>query len=161
MSDVLVDEHLHRLIAESQQAYARCLDDDEGNGWPDFFDDECLYVITSADNYRRGFEVGLIYADSKGMLKDRIAALHEANIYEHHSYRHILSQPSILSRDGPLISCETSFIAVRIMRTGETSLFATGRYIDIYRLTDDRLLIRARRVVCDSNRIDTLLALPL
>ena len=47
------------------------------------------------------------------------------------------------------------------MRTGETMIFATGRYIDCYVLEKGRVLIRERKVVCDSNRVDTLLALPL
>jgi anthranilate 1,2-dioxygenase small subunit len=52
-------------------------------------------------------------------------------------------------------------MVARIMRTGETTLFATGRYVDCYRIKNDQPLIRERKVVCDSNRIDTLLALPL
>jgi len=52
-------------------------------------------------------------------------------------------------------------MVARVMRTGETSLFATGRYVDCYVVTEDSILLRERKVVCDSSRIDTLLALPL
>jgi anthranilate 1,2-dioxygenase small subunit len=161
MSDSLDNDKLGRLLRNAQSAYARCIDDQAGAGWHDFFDDDCLYVVTTAENYRQGLEAGLIYADSKGMLKDRISALHEANIYEAHCYRHILGQPVILKREGELVWSESSFIVARIMRTGETTLFATGRYVDCYRIKNDQPLIRERKVVCDSNRIDTLLALPL
>jgi anthranilate 1,2-dioxygenase small subunit len=161
MSDSVDNDKLERLLQNAQSAYARCIDDQAGAGWPDFFDDDCLYVVTTAENYRQGLEAGLIYADSKGMLKDRISALHEANIYEAHCYRHILGQPVILKREGELVWSECSFVVARIMRTGETTLFATGRYIDCYRIKNNQPLIRERKVVCDSNRIDTLLALPL
>jgi anthranilate 1,2-dioxygenase small subunit len=40
-------------------------------------------------------------------------------------------------------------------------VYATGRYIDLYRLKDGAPRLRERIVVCDSSRFDTLLALPL
>ena len=161
MTPVPSREALFHLIGSTQAAYARCIDDKAGAGWPDFFDEECLYVVTTAANYREGMAAGLIYADSKGMLKDRIAALNEANIFERHSYRHVLGQPLISEVRDALVWAETAFVVARIMGTGETSIFATGRYVDCYVVRGDRALIRERKVVCDSSRIDTLLALPL
>jgi hypothetical protein len=38
---------------------------------------------------------------------------------------------------------------------------ATGRYLDLYRIEDNKAKLEERTVVCDSSRIDTLLALPL
>jgi len=35
----------------------------------------------------------MIYADTKGMLIDRIASLREANVYEKQTYRHISACP--------------------------------------------------------------------
>jgi anthranilate 1,2-dioxygenase small subunit len=152
---------LQQRLARTQADYARAIDDGALDRWPEFFDEPCRYVVTTADNYRNGLEAGLIYADSRGMLRDRISALHEANIYEQHSYRHLLGHPCILSVDGDEVRSETSFMIARIMRTGETSLFATGRYVDRYRVSDDRLFIRERIVICDSSQVDTLMALPL
>jgi anthranilate 1,2-dioxygenase small subunit len=161
MIDTISDDRLYRLIGAAQAAYVRCIDDDGAAGWPDFFKEECLYVVTTADNHRRGLEAGLIYADSRTMLVDRIAALNDANIYEQHGYRHILGQPWIRERTGGEARVETGFMVARIMRTGETSLFATGRYLDLYHIDGDQPLLRERIVVCDSKSIDTLLALPL
>ena len=157
---------LYRLLGQTQAAYARCIDDDRLESWPDFFVERCRYVVTTADNYAQGLPAGLIYADSRNMLKDRVAALRDANIYEQHSYRHILATPFIRGfeedDDGvATVSCETGFLVARIMRTGETTLFSTGRYVDRYRIEGDRPLLEDRVVVCDSSRIDTLLALPL
>jgi anthranilate 1,2-dioxygenase small subunit len=50
---------------------------------------------------------------------------------------------------------------VRIMRDGAMDLFATGRYLDVLVEVGDALRFRERVVVCDSSRIDTLLAIPL
>ena len=80
------------LIARAQNAYVRCIDNGQIEAWPDFFEDNCLYKITTADNHSRGLEAGVIFANSKGMLRDRIASLREANIYERHAYRHFLGE---------------------------------------------------------------------
>lgn len=150
-----------RLIARTQAAYARCIDDGSLEDWPGFFEPDCLYRITTADNYRRGYPAGIIHADSRGMLHDRVSALREANIYEQQSYRHILGAPAILSEDAGEVRSETSFLVVRIMRNGTSEIFATGRYIDRWRIAGDTASIAERVVVCDSSRIDTLLALPI
>jgi anthranilate 1,2-dioxygenase small subunit len=156
---------IHQLIARAQADYVRCIDDGDLTQWPDFFTGTCVYRITTADNYKRGLAGSMIYAASRGMLIDRIASLRDANIYERHSYRHLLGQPYVVSEnenDGQREArSETSFMVARIMRDGSTSLFATGRYCDVYVVEADGVKLRERIVVCDSSRIDTLLALPL
>ena len=141
--------------------YARALDDDRLEDWPDFFSEDCLYKITSADNLRQGLEAGLIYADGKGMVRDRVAALREANIYERQAYRHIVGMPALLGEADGAVRSETPFLVVRIMRDGTMDLFATGRYLDALVEDGGALRFRERLVVCDSSRVDTLLAIPL
>jgi anthranilate 1,2-dioxygenase small subunit len=153
--------NLLQYITKSQADYARCIDDDRLEAWPDMFHGPCLYRITTASNYRDGLEAGIVFANSRGMLVDRVSALRDANIYERQTYRHILGQPSILSEEGAIVRSETSFLVARIMQDGETSIFATGRYFDVYEIADGVAKLNERTVVCDSSRIDTLLALPL
>ena len=93
------------------------------------------------------------------MLTDRVAALREANIYERQSYRHIVGMPAL--RPGEDITAETPFLVVRTMRDGRMDLFAAGVYLDRVREDAGRLCFAERLVVCDSSRIDTLLAIPL
>jgi len=154
-------QDIFHLILRAQADYARCIDDDRLENWPDYFDDPCTYKITTAANYRDGLEAGIVFANSRGMLIDRVSSLREANIYEHHTYRHILGAPSILEEIDGRIRSETPFLVVRIMRGGETDIFATGRYLDLYRVRERGPKLVERIVVCDSSRIDTLLALPL
>lgn len=148
---------LHGFLA----AYARCIDDDRLEQWPEFFEERCLYRITTADNHRRGLEGGLVWADSRGMLTDRVSALREANIYERHTYRHILGLPHAEPQPDGTLRSETPFLVVRTMRDGSQSVFATGRYLDVLARVDGALKLRERLVVCDSSRTDTLLAIPL
>jgi anthranilate 1,2-dioxygenase small subunit/terephthalate 1,2-dioxygenase oxygenase component beta subunit len=151
-------ETLFRLAALNTE-YANCIDADRLEEWPGLFLERCLYKITTADNHRRGYQAGLVYADSRAMLIDRVAALREANIYERQRYRHILGMPSL--RQGESITAETSFLVVRTMRDGRMDLFAAGVYFDRVHDAAGRLHFAERIVVCDSSRVDTLLAIPL
>jgi 3-phenylpropionate/cinnamic acid dioxygenase small subunit len=143
--------------------YVRAIDDDRLEAWPEFFHEQCLYSITTVDNHREGLEAGIVWADSRAMLKDRVLSLREANIYERHRYRHLIGAPAIVSDDASGVRAESSFLVVRINRDGTMDLFATGRYLDVVRTDpgDGRLKLAERIVVCDSARIDTLLAIPL
>lgn len=149
------------VIVRALADYVRCIDEDRLEGWPDFFDDPCTYLITTAANHREGLQAGIVFATSRGMLVDRVSALREANIYERHTYRHILGMPAILSHEDDRVRSETPFLVARIMRDGATDIFATGRYLDLYRIREEEAKLAERTVVCDSSRIDTLLALPL
>jgi len=102
-----------------------------------------------------------MYADSKGMLRDRVTALRQANVYERQAYRHLVGLPAILGEDDGGVRVETPFLVVRIMRGGRMDLFATGRYLDLVVDLAGAPRFRERVVVCDSSRVDTLLAIPL
>src|SRR6516162_7272918 len=125
--------------------YVHCLDADELEHWPDFFTEDCFYRVTSAENYEAGLPLGLIHATSRNMLKDRVSALREANIYEPQRYRHLVA----------------NFLVVRTMQEGEMTLFAAGRYVDQVRRQDVAWKFARKDVVLDSRQIDTLLAIPL
>lgn len=148
-------------LAELNAAYAATIDTDRLEQWPEFFVEDCLYKITSADNRKRGYEAGIVYADSRAMLRDRVTALRTANIYERQHYRHIVGLPLIGAAGPDGFEAETPFLVARIMRDDRTDLFATGVYIDKLRAEAERLRFVERIVVCDSGHFDTLLAIPL
>jgi 3-phenylpropionate/cinnamic acid dioxygenase small subunit len=153
---------LNSRLIQLQAEYARAIDDGNFEAWPEFFLEDCLYKLTTADNHAQGMEAGVMYADSRNMLRDRVSALRVANIYERQRYRHVVGMPVVLAVDGGVLRSEAAFIVVRIMRDGTMEVFATGRYLD--RVEEDaegRLRFRERIVVCDSNRFDTLVAIPL
>ena len=53
------------------------------------------------------------------------------------------------------------FLAARIMQDGQSSLFATGRYLDRIDVSATPLRFVERLVILDSPKIDTLLVIPL
>jgi anthranilate 1,2-dioxygenase small subunit len=98
---------------------------------------------------------------SRGMLEDRIKALREANVFEPHWYRHILSGTRIKGRNGDLFQVETSFTVIRTMQEGDMSVFSAGKYVDEIIVEGGKPLFQKRVVVCDSNRIHTLIVIPI
>ena len=154
-------EITRRLELETLYAdYAACLDSDALERWPDFFNETCHYRVTSAENYEAGLALGLIYATSQNMLRDRVSALRDANIYEPQRYRHLVSSILIERISQDWASSVANFLVVRIMESGDTLLFASGRYVDRIALAPEPLYAE-RVVICDSRRFDTLLAIPL
>ena len=142
-------------------AYAACLDTDALEGWPEFFTEDCRYRVTSAENYDSGLPIGLIYATSQNMLRDRINALRQANIYEPQRYRHLICGLAITGRDADGLDVTASFLVVRTMQDGDMTVFAVGRYIDRIVRGPAGWLFSRKEVILDSRRIDTLLAIPL
>lgn len=149
-------------LVELNAAYARAIDNEQFEQWPELFADPCLYKVTTADNVARGFESGIMYADSRAMLQDRVSALRKANIYERQRYRHVVGLPHVIGHADDAANVETPFLIVRIMRDGTMELFATGLYRDKV-VTDGNGALRfaERIVVCDGGRFDTLVAIPL
>lgn len=148
-------------IAAFNAAYAHAIDSDALEQWPAFFTANCHYRITHVENEQEGLPAGIVWADSRAMLEDRIAALREANIYERQRYRHLLGMPLVESADAAGAVARTPFMVARIMATGQTELFATGEYRDRFVLQDGTLLLAERVAICDSTVTDTLMALPL
>ena len=148
-------------LDELYTGYVHCLDSDELEHWPDFFTEDCFYRVTSAENYENGMPMGLIHATSRNMLKDRVSALREANIYEPQRYRHLVSSIKIVGERGDALDLVANFMVVRTMQEGDMTLFAAGRYVDQVRLIEGVWRFVRKDVVLDSRQIDTLLAIPL
>ena len=154
-------EHVAR-VADLNARYADAIDADRLEAWPDFFLDDGRYRITTAENVAQGLPLSIMYAASRAMLRDRVAALREANVYEGQRYRHVLGTPLITAVEADGLRARTSFMVARVMRTGDMMLFATGCY-------EDRVVLDAsggarfaeKTVILDSRQIDTLLAIPL
>ena len=158
----VIDLEQQLKIQDLNARYVATIDDDKLEAWPDFFLEQGRYRVTTAENIEQGFPLAMIYATSRAMLRDRVKALRDANVYEAQRYRHILGMPLIEDIVDGTARTRTNFLVVRVMHTGETLLFATGRYQDRVVLDGaDGPCFADRTVVLDSRQIDTLLAIPL
>jgi anthranilate 1,2-dioxygenase small subunit len=145
-------------IADLHARYAYALDDDRLEDWPNFFTENGVYRIATAENEARGLPLPVVYCEGRAMLRDRVQSLRHANIYEPQRYRHMVSS-ILLKEEKNHVTSTSSFLVVRIMENGDTMLFASGRYVD--RISVKDMLYEERVVICDSRRFDTLLAIPL
>ena len=62
---------------------------------------------------------------------------------------------------GPMVGARSNFIVVRTMADGAQDLFVAGYYVDRIDFTGDRPRFTEKLVVLDSDKVDTLLAIPL
>jgi 3-phenylpropionate/cinnamic acid dioxygenase small subunit len=156
-----MDVELQLNVENLLSRYVHAIDDDRLEDWPGFFVEKGRYRITTAETYERGLPLSIIYADSRAMLADRVSALRHANIYEAQRYRHTVSSTLVDRIDARSARATSNFQVVRIMHTGESVLFAGGRYLDRIRLGGKDPRFEEKIVVLDSRSVDTLLAIPL
>ncbi|HEX9193465.1 MAG TPA: aromatic-ring-hydroxylating dioxygenase subunit beta [Burkholderiales bacterium] len=158
-----MDIELQLTVENLLARYVHAIDDDRLEQWPGFFVEKGRYLVTTAENRERNLPLPIIYADSRAMLRDRVAALRHANIYEAQRYRHTVSSTLVERFDEYTVRATSNFQVVRVMHTGESVLFASGRYLDRIRVSGEGGLAQFEEkvVVLDSRAIDTLLAIPL
>ena len=156
-----MDIELQLTVENLLARYVHVLDDGRLEEWPELFAENGRYRVTTVENHERGLPLPIIYADSRAMLRDRVSALRHANIYEAQRYRHVVSSVLVERIDKTLARATSNFQLVRIMHTGESTLFASGRYLDRIRLDGPELRLEEKIVVIDSRAVDTLLAIPL
>ena len=157
MTDAQTYFRVERLLAD----YARAIDDDRLEDWPDFFAPDCLYKIISTENFEQGLPLGIIHADSQAMLQDRVSSIRRANIFEDQRYKHFISATQITDVEGDIVRATSNYQVIRIDVRGNAMLFSVGKYLDVIDLGGARPLFREKVVVFDNERVDTLLALPL
>ncbi|EJL80631.1 small subunit of phenylpropionate dioxygenase [Herbaspirillum sp. CF444] len=148
---------LHQL----QENYIHALDNDRLEDWPEFFTDDCLYEIVPRENADAGLPIGIIYCDSKKMLRDRVLSLRHANIFEDHTYRHMTSGLIFKSVDDDTVDAESSYVVIQTLQNGESFVYQAGRYLDRVVRTANGWRYASRRVIYDTLRVPTLLATPI
>lgn len=155
-----MEPQLQWVVENLHARYAHALDAGRLEDWPRLFTENGTYRITTAENEARGLPLPVLYAEGRPMLRDRVASLRHANIYEPQRYRHMVSAVLAERLSDSLAKSSANFMVVRVMENGDALLFATGRYLDRIALAPEPLY-EERVVICDSRRFDTLLAIPL
>lgn len=159
--DINRDLALRLRIDALMADYVHCIDEDRLEEWPEFFTDDARYRVTSRENHELNLPVNLIYCDGKGMFRDRISALRIANIYEPHTYCHMISALRMLGTEDGAHRTQSNFTVIRTMSGGDMSVFVCGKYIDRVVEQDGALKFKQRDVILDSRQIDILLAIPI
>ena len=159
------DRSLRSRAEDLLAAYVACIDDDRLEEWPDFFTEKCLYKIVPWENQKLQLPVALVYCDSRGMLKDRVTAHRQANLYAPHLYRHLVSSVRVVGEENGSVLVRSNYAVFRTMVDpvdfGATALYSTGEYRDKIVLVQDEAKFAEKVVIADTSRVGSLLVTPL
>lgn len=140
--------------------YARLIDEDRLEEWVELFTPEGRYEIISRENLAQGFALPLMLCENRNQIADRVMSLREANIYNIHTDRHILSQPFVeASAEGWRVGA--NYALFQTNQEGVSRLYSVGRYDDLLQHVDGRLMIVSKRVIVDTGAVPSLLATPI
>ena len=157
----ILNNVLRARIADFLADYVHAIDDDRLEEWSSFFTDDAVYHITTRESDEAGLPIGIMHCRGRGMLEDRILALRTANVFEPHTYSHLLGATRLVDQGDGIITARTNFTVTRTMQDGGGDAFAIGKYLDEIVVEGEALAFRSRRVVLESRRVDVLLVIPL
>ncbi len=148
-------------LADLYAAYDDALDEGELERWPELFTETCLYKIISRENYDSALPLGLLQAESRGMLADRVAAIRKTSLFAPRIVRRIVSGVVLraIAPDGMRLSA--SFAAFQTMLNEPSQVFLCGRLYD--RVVEDGGMLRFAERICvpDATLVPTSLVFPI
>jgi anthranilate 1,2-dioxygenase small subunit len=157
MEDLLLRLELQAL----QDLYVALLDNDRLEEWPGLFTEDCLYEIVSKENEDQGLPAPVIHCDNARMLRDRVLALRNANIFEKPQYRHCLSGLQWTRTAEENFAMQTSYVVVNTGADGTSGIYQAGVYLDRVVRTPLGLRFQQKRCIYDTLRVQTVLAYPI
>jgi salicylate 5-hydroxylase small subunit len=140
--------------------YYNVLDDLRLDEWPGFFTEDCLYRVIPRENYEAGYTLSTIYAESRGMLVDRVMGLTRTQMYAPRYYRRFPGPLQIVSRDGELVRVRHNLLVVQTLIDKKTDIVLAAVCHDLLVPGDQRPLLRQRVVVFDSEMLPNSLIYP-
>ena len=147
-------------VEEFHAAYCWTLDSGALDAWADYFTEDAVYRITARENTDGGLPVGLVYADSKAMLRDRAFAIQHTQMYAPRYLQHFVSNVRIVEA-GPVIKAQANYLLLQTLVDGPTTIHQAGRYYDSFVRHDGRLLIKERQCVYDTVLIANDVVMPV
>lgn len=162
MKHTIVDPLMLRLeMSELLDRYVSLLDNDRLEDWAALFTEECLYEIVPKENADFDLPAPIIHCANAKMLRDRVTSLRNANIYEKHTYRHMISGLIIESADGDTVAMQSNYVVINTGQDGVSHVYQAGCYRDVAVRTSAGWRFKVKRVIYDTLRVQTLLATPI
>lgn len=141
--------------------YVELIDSDRLEDWLDLFAEDCVYRVTARENEDQGLPASVLLCRNKNMLRDRITSLRNANKYNLHYDRHLVSNIRVKKSLDGMAWVEANYAVIQTDMEGRSRIFSVGRYRDCLRRENDRILLVEKVVVMDTFAVPTLLATPL
>ncbi|HEU0215778.1 MAG TPA: aromatic-ring-hydroxylating dioxygenase subunit beta [Stellaceae bacterium] len=159
--NVVAPLELRARIADLYAAYDDALGEGDYERWPEFFTEACRYVIIPRESYDLGHPIGLMQAESRGMLADRVAAIRKTTLYAPRIVQRLVSGIVLRAVEPDGMRLAASFATFQTMLNEPTQVFLCGRLYD--RVVDDGGTLRFAERVCvtDSTLVPTSLIFPI
>jgi anthranilate 1,2-dioxygenase small subunit len=154
-------QELHFEIERLNSEYARILDNERFEEFPDLFVEDCLYRVVPRENHLLGLPIAVIHCESKGMIKDRVHAARESTMAEPRTLRHFITNLRIVEAGDETIRAEANVLIVQTLINRMTEIVLSGFYLDRIVRRDGRFLFKERLCVYDSLLLPTSLIAPV
>jgi salicylate 5-hydroxylase small subunit len=158
---VRVSAELRDRLADLYAAYDDALGEGDYERWPEFFTEACVYKIIPRENYDAGLPLGLMQAESRGMLTDRVAALRKTTLYAPRLVRRLVGSIVLRAIEADGMRLSASFALFQTMLNEPSTVFLCGRFYD--RVVDDAGTLRFAERICvtDATLVPTSLIFPI
>jgi anthranilate 1,2-dioxygenase small subunit len=158
---VTVAPEIYNEIVALEYRYARLLDDDRLEEWPDLFVEHGVYKVIPRENWLREPKLAIMFCDSRAMMLDRVRSLRTANIYNIHYPRHVVTNVEVVAARGDEYDVAAAYTVYQTDLEGQTRLFSVGQYLDVISFTNGEPRFREKLAIVDTFNIPNLLAIPL
>ena len=156
-----MDGEERRAIEDLIADYADYIDSDRLEDWLDFFVEDCVYKIIPKENVDQDLPLTLMLCENKNMLRDRVASLREANIYNFHTDRHIVSTIRVHGKSNGAYDVSANYAVFQTNQEGATWIFSVGVYRDKIVFDGGTPKFKEKIVIVDTASIPKLLSTPL
>jgi 3-phenylpropionate/cinnamic acid dioxygenase small subunit len=140
--------------------YYNALDDVRLEEWPAFFTEDCVYRVIPRENFEAGYTLSTIYAESRGMLIDRVMGVTRTQMYAPRYYRRFPGPLRIVSCERDSVRTRHNLLVVQTLTDKQTEIVLSAVCHDVLVPGDGRPLLRERIVVFDSEMIPNSLIYP-
>src|SRR5215469_10090967 len=154
-------QELHFEIERLNSEYARVLDSERFEEFPELFVEDCLYRVVPRENHLLGLPIATIHCESKGMIKDRVHAARESTMAEPRTLRHFVTNVRVLEAGADEIRADANVLIVQTMINRMTEIVLSGCYLDRIVRSGDRLRFKERLCIYDSLLLPTSLIAPV
>jgi anthranilate 1,2-dioxygenase small subunit len=155
------EAEIERAVVALNYRYARCLDENRLDEWPEFFTEDGRYLIQPRDNLDQGLEGYWLYFENKRMLRDRVVSLKDVNIYKIHYERRLVTNVEVTGRDGDDWLARANYLVMHTDNEGRSSVFSVGEYRDRIVASEGALQFRERLVIADTFVVPSHLSMPI
>jgi anthranilate 1,2-dioxygenase small subunit len=154
---------LHHEIDQFNARYAAALDEQRLADWTELFTEDAFYLVTSRENADANLPVGLIYCDSRNMIRDRAFALEKTAMFAPRYLRHIIGNLDVLGEDANGdIRARANYVVLQVLfDRPDATLHQVGVYRDVFRRTATGLKLCERRCVYDNLLVPNALCIPV